>query len=267
LGPLNEPAGLYFSSLWLGHIPPWLGQRVQKFFCLGRIGNGFHTHIAVLVLWCLPQVKPLSWPLHTHRKVFSAALESAATDSELQAAAVAAREEFARSGRAASFSSKHLARQATLGGTTRHELLPGPMGPKTQAATEAAASMACEAVGSSGADVTSPESSSSAEGTRMQEGSVSAAAHSRHASTDSSSQQQQQQRQLSGRPSSMPDAVLVGPATSGIVVDELDALEDLLTDLDLLLPGGASETDSDMDSPVPVASQQQNVPPQPRQQL
>lgn len=214
----------------------------------------------MLVLACLLQVKPLSWPLHTHRKVFTAALESAATDSELQAAAVAAREEFARSGRAASFSSKHLARQATLGGTTRHELLPGPMGPRTQAATEAAAAMAYEAVHGSSADVTFSESSSSAEGTSMQEGSSSAAAHSRHASTDSSSQQQQQQqRQLSGRPSSMPDAVLVGPASSGIVVDELDALEDLLTDLDLLLPGGASETDSDMESPVPAASQQQQV--------
>jgi hypothetical protein len=36
----------------------------------------------------------------------------------------------------------------------------------------------------------------------------------------------------------------VGPAGSGIVVDELDALEDLLTDLDLLLPGGTSCTDA-----------------------
>lgn len=196
------------------------------------------------------QVKPLSWPLHMHRKVFAAALSSTATDAELAAATAAAREEFVRSGRAASFSSKHLSRQATVGGTLRHELLPGPMGPKTLAATEAAAAMAVAAVDGTEADVaTTSGGASSTTGTvSAVDGAIGVAGHRAGDAVGSSSSgattQQQQQQQLSGRLSSTHDAVLVGPVGSGIVVDELDALEDLITDLDLLLPGGASDTDS-----------------------
>jgi hypothetical protein len=49
------------------------------------------------------------------------------------------------------------------------------------------------------------------------------------------------QQLLGGRaPSSTHDGVLVGPAGgSAGLVDELDALEDLITDLDLLLPGAS----------------------------
>jgi hypothetical protein len=187
-----------------------------------------------------------------HRKVFAAALSSTATDAELAAATVAAREEFLRNGRAASFSSKHLARQATVGGTTRHELVPGPMGPRTLAATEAAAAMAVAAVDGSNGDVAgSPGHVGSADGGSAAEGAGS--------SSSSSVTQKQQQRQLSGRQSSSHDGVLVGPVGSGIVVDDLDGLEDLITDLDLLLPGGVSDSDSlsEVGSPEPSGQQQQ----------
>lgn len=193
------------------------------------------------------KVKPLSWPVHMHRKVFAAALSSAVTDAELSAAAAAAREEFARSGRAASFSSKHLARQATAGGTMRHELVPGPMGPRTLSATEAAAAMAVAAV-DSGRGVQGGEGAAAAAG-----GSGEQAGEAAEAAGGSSSAAQQQ---LSGRLSSTHDTgVLVGPLASGsgIAVDDMDSLEDLITDLDLLLPGGASDTDSlgSMGSPGP----------------
>lgn len=195
------------------------------------------------------QVKPLSWPVHMHRKVFAAALSSAATDAELSAAAAAAREEFARSGRAASFSSKHLTRQATAGGTTRHELAPGPMGPRTLSATEAAAAMAVAAVDSRGTQGEGAAAASSGEQRAGEEeapgGGGSSAA----------------QQQLSGRLSLAHDtAILVGPLASGsgIAVDEMDSLEELISDLDLLLPGGASDTGSlgeSMGSPGPCCSE------------
>jgi hypothetical protein len=76
--------------------------------------------------------------------------------------------------------------------------------------------------------------------------------------SSSSAAQQQQQQQLSDRLSSTHETgVLVGPLASGsgIAVDDMDSLEDLITDLDLLLPGGASDdTDSlgqSMGSPGP----------------
>lgn len=201
-------------------------------------------------------MKPLSWPLHVHRKVFAAALCGTATDAELAAATAAAREEFIRSGRAASFSSKHLSRQATVGGTLRHELVPGPMGPQTQAATEAAAAAVdgteADVAGSSGgASSSSANTVSAVDGGS---GGASAGQGAGDAIGSSTSTTTQQQQQLSGRLSSTHDAVLVGPVGSGIVVDELDALEDLITDLDLLLPGGASDTDSmsERGSPEPA---------------
>lgn len=200
--------------------------------------------MCVCAVGAVVQVKPLSWPVHMHRKVFAAALSSAATDAELLAAAAAAREEFARSGRAASFSSKHLTRQATAGGTTRHELAPGPMGPRTLSATEAAAAMAVAAVDGRG---TQGEGAAVASGGEEEEAA---------ANGGSSSAAQQ----LSGRLSSTHDTVLVGPLASGsgIAVDEMDSLEDLISDLDLLLPGGASDTDSlgeSMGSPGPCRSE------------
>lgn len=200
------------------------------------------------------QVKPLSWPIHMHRKVFAAALDSAATDAELQAAAAAAREEFARSGRVASFSSKHLSRQTTVGGTQRHELVPGPLGPRTLAATEAAAAFAVAAV--DGANIEAVSSAVAADDGAASSSSSTAQQPQGEAGMSGAgeaSSSQQKQQQLSGRLSSSHDAVLVGPPSSGIVVDELDALEDLITDLDLLLPGGASETDSELGSPEPTA--------------
>jgi hypothetical protein len=193
-----------------------------------------------------------------HRKVFTAALSSTATDAELAAATVAAREEFLRSGRAASFSSKHLARQATVGGTTRHELAPGPMGPRTLAATEAAAAMAVAAVdGSDGGVAASPAHVGSADGGTAWKGACSSSS----SSSSVMHQQEQQQRQMSGRQSSSHDGVLVGPVGSGIVVDDMDGLEDLITDLDLLLPGGVSDTDSlsEMGSPEPSKRLQQHA--------
>jgi hypothetical protein len=192
-----------------------------------------------------------------HRKVFTAALTSTATDAELAAATVAAREEFLRSGRAASFSSKHLARQATVGGTTRHELVPGPMGPRTLTATEAAAAMAVAAVDDSdGGVAASPAHVGSADGGTAWKGACSSSS-----SSSVMQQQEQQQRQMSGRQSSSHDGVLVGPVGSGIVVDDMDGLEDLITDLDLLLPGGVSDTDSlsEMGSPEPSKRPQQHA--------
>jgi hypothetical protein len=49
-------------------------------------------------------------------------------------------------------------------------------------------------------------------------------------------------------------------------VDELDALEDLITDLDLLLPGGTPETDSDLGSPEPQQQQPRSQQQQQQQQ-
>jgi hypothetical protein len=181
-----------------------------------------------------------------HRKVFDAALSSAATDAELQAATAAAREEFVRSGRAASFSSKHLSRQSTLGGTTRHELVPGPMGPKTLAATEAAADSAVAAD-----DGTQPGADASTSSSQEQQGAPGGADEGPGSSASGSSSQQQQ-RQPSARTSLSQDGVLVGPTGSGIPVDDL---EDLITDLDLLLPGGVMDSE-DSEDPQQLAQQQ-----------
>lgn len=196
----------------------------------------------------LLQVKPLSWPLHMHRKVFDAALSSAATDTELQAATAAAREEFIRSGRAASFSSKHLSRQATLGGTTRHELVPGPMGPKTLAATEAAAYGAADTAESMQPGADGASSSGVSLGEQGLASGADDVGSGSAVSGSSSQQQQQQQRQASARTSLSQDGVLVGLAGSGIPVDDL---EDLITDLDLLLPGGVMDSDTE-EAPQPA---------------
>ena len=242
--------------------PTCLRVRNTLWFCV-TFGSARHLSS----FWCSAmQVKPLSWPLHMHRKVFAAALSSTATDAELQAATAAAREEFVRSGRAASFSSKHLSRQTTVGGTQRHELVPGPMGPRTLAATEAAAAYAVATVDGEDTGEAGTTAANSAGDAAAGSSSSSAAQQVQGEGQDSGFGSSQQQQQLSGRLSSSHDAVLVGPASSGIVVDELDALEDLITDLDLLLPGGTSETDCDLGSPEPQQQQPRSQQQQQQQQ-
>lgn len=100
--------------------------------------------------WCVPkcracvtahwllQVQPLSWPVHTHRQVFADALNSPATEAELKSAAAAVAAEASRLGRFSSFSDRRLAKQDTPG--TRHELVPGVLGPRTAAAAAASGS-------------------------------------------------------------------------------------------------------------------------------
>lgn len=84
-------------------------------------------------------MRPLSWPLAIHRQVINSAIESPVRDQELAAAAAAAEAEFLRLGRLSSFSSRHLSRQENGVGAETHELVPGPMGPRNQAAAAVAA--------------------------------------------------------------------------------------------------------------------------------
>lgn len=185
------------------------------------------------------KVKPLSWPMHMHRKVLNEALHSPASNAELEAATAAVQAEFARLGRFSSFSSHQLAAQpvqrqeaaaeaasdgssSSSGGSgIRLALVPGTMGPRTQAS--AAALEALEA-----AAAADPGSSSKASGTQQHE------------------QQAQQQQQPSQEQEQPGDTEGSDRSVSGVLCEMDAALLGLMQDLDIMLPNesAASNTQS-----------------------
>jgi hypothetical protein len=206
-----------------------------------------------------------------HRKVFAAALDpcTSVSDAELAAASAAARAEFSRSGRLASFSAKHLSRQVSAGsGAPRLELVPGPMGPRGQEASleaERAAAAAVKAAAAAAAAADGCGSSSSEAAAAAAEAASSSRCGSggslKHRlslevvgedsellvagdpSPGSAAAQQPPECLPSWRSSSLHDGcVLVGPAGSGqLVMEELDSLADLLSDLVLPIADDVDE--------------------------
>jgi hypothetical protein len=180
----------------------------------------------------LLQVKPLSWPMHVHRKVLHEALHSPASSAELAAATAAVQAEFARLGRFSSFSSHQLAVQPLQGqaaaaaeaegdGTSgsggsssgvRLALVPGTMGPRTQAS--AAALEALEAA-------------------------AAAKAGSSGMTTDTQQQQQQQevkQQEVKQQQQQVDEAEGSDRSVSGVLCEMDAALIGLMEDMDIMMP-------------------------------
>jgi hypothetical protein len=189
---------------------------------------------------CL-QVKPLAWPMHTHRKVLNEALHSPASNAELAAATAAVQAEFARLGRFSSFSSHQLAAQPVPGqgslatadaaceeagssssgsSHVRLALVPGTMGPRTQASAAALEALEAAAAASAGSS-----SSSKAGGELQQE---QAGQGQQHAA-----EQQQQEHEAVGSDRSV----------SGVLCEMDAALIGLMQDMDIVMPGEGAATD------------------------
>lgn len=151
---------------------------------------GYDSVVAELLLPCLMlicpglQVTPLSWPMHTIRKVLQEALDSPASDAELAATTAAVQAEFQRLGRFSSFSSSQMAPpqlqqqqqqeqgHGTAEGATGEgasssssgqqsavqlEPLPGPVEPHTEASAAALASQRSAEPGQPGASAVDEE--------------------------------------------------------------------------------------------------------------
>lgn len=222
------------------HTPPLSLTVLYRCFTAAMNGMMACTRCNTFVCTlCLLQVKPLSWPMHMHRKVLNEALHSPASNAELEAATAAVQAEFARLGRFSSFSSHQLAAQpvqrqeaaaeaasdgssSSSGGSgIRLALVPGTMGPRTQAS--AAALEALEA-----AAAADPGSSSKASGTQQHE------------------QQAQQQQQPSQEQEQPGDTEGSDRSVSGVLCEMDAALLGLMQDLDIMLPNesAASNTQS-----------------------
>jgi hypothetical protein len=185
---------------------------------------------------CL-QVKPLSWPMHTHRKVLNEALHSPASNAELAAATAAVQAEFARLGRFSSFSSHQLAAQPVPGqgplatadaaddgagsssssSGVRLALVPGTMGPRTQAS--AAALEALEAAAAANAGSSSSKAGEELQPEQAREGQQHAAEQQQH------------------------EAVGSDGSVSGVLCEMDAALIGLMQDMDIVMPGEGAATD------------------------
>jgi hypothetical protein len=189
------------------------------------------------------QVKPLSWPMHTHRKVLNEALHSPASNAELAAATAAVQAEFARLGRFSSFSSHQLAAQPVPGQGTvatadaagdeagssssgssgvRLALVPGTMGPRTQASAAALEALEAAAAASPG----SSSSSKAAEGLRQEQ----AVQGQQHAAEQQHHHQQN-------------EAVGSDRSVSGVLCEMDAALIGLMQDMDIMMPAEGAATD------------------------
>jgi hypothetical protein len=184
------------------------------------------------------QVKPLSWPMHIHRKVLSEALHSPASNAELAAATAAVQAEFARLGRFSSFSSHQLAAQPVQGqeavatadaagneegssGGVVLALVPGAMGPRTHASAAALEALEAAAAASSGS---SSSSSKAGEGPQKEQG---------QPQQDEAQQQQQQQHEAEGSDRSV----------SGVLCEMDAALIGLMQDMDIMMPAEGAAID------------------------
>jgi hypothetical protein len=189
----------------------------------------------------LLQVKPLSWPMHMHRKVLNEALHSPASNAELAAATAAVQAEFARLGRFSSFSSHQLAAQplqqqqeaaideagdgsssSSSGGSgVRLALVPGTMGPRTQASAAALEALEAAAAANAGSSSSSSKTSD----------------------TQQHNQQAQQQQEVKQQQQHDDAAEGSDRSVSGVLCEMDAALLGLMQDMDIMMPAEPAAVD------------------------